>query len=184
MRNSLDRDLQDEEMNSMRSDMSAQILVGYIGSSILFALASPYVPIAFSWLADMPTVNTLLRHGAERSEILAYFSLMWCLLPVLLVAMMIWSPPPTSLGLRSGWQQLLLFSMMAVLAIPLFVWILCFFNPIAAGPRVKAMLFLSTHYKIGLGLFFGLMFDGLLILLFGILFAFPRLWLIRMKKPI
>ena len=166
----------------MKRDLSTQILLGYVTFSILLALASPHVSIAFPWISELPTVSTLVGHGAAKSAVVAYFSVMWGLLPIFLLAMMIWSPKPTAVALRSRLDRLLFITFAAILTLPLFVWILCFFDPIASGPRVKAMLYLSTHSKMALGIIYGFAFDGLLILLFGVFFAFPRLWFLRMKE--
>ena len=167
----------------MKRDLSAQILLGYVGCSVALALSSPLIPLAFPWLTDLPTVNTLAANGARESEVLAYFSLMWCLLPAMLAAMMIWSPGPTKIALESSVERLLFFSVFNVLVIPLFIWILCFIGQDTGGVRLKGMIYLSSHSRIGLGLIYGFAFDGLLILLFGLLFALPRLWFLRMQNP-
>ena len=101
----------------------------------------------------------------------------------MLAAMMTWSPEPTKIALGSSVERLLFLSFSNLFVIPLFIWILCFIGQDTGGARTKGMLYISAHSKIGFGFIYGFAFDGLLILLFGALFALPRLWLLRMKSP-
>lgn len=132
-------------------------------------------------ILQAPTVATLSAADGAIPMIPEYFFIMWAAFPLFLIVAIINSPPANYWASREiGNLIILVLGLVAVLALHL--WILIFINEGEHAGKLMAVIFLSSHLRIGLGFIFGMIFTGFLMSTWAFVFGMPRLWWIYLSR--